>query len=95
MFRHVVCFRLKAEEKGKAAEAREKLLSLTAISEVRNIEVGLDSLKSPRSYDVILIADFDNMDDYKIYDTHELHQPVRRFMHSIVETSVSVDYSIE
>jgi hypothetical protein len=95
MFRHVVCFRLRPEEKEKAAEARERLLSLTAISEVRNIEVGLDSLKSPRSYDIILIVDFDNMDDYKVYDKHALHQPVRQFMHSIVETSVAVDYTRE
>lgn len=92
MFRHVVCFRLRPEEKSKAAEARGKLLSLTAVSEVRNIEVGLDSLKSPRSYDIILIADFDTEADYKVYDAHELHQPVRKFMHSIVESSVAVDY---
>jgi hypothetical protein len=84
---------LRAEEKGRAAEAREKLMSLKAIPEVKNIEVGLDSLKSPRSYDIILIADFDSMDDYRVYDTHELHQPVRKFMHSIVETSVAVDYT--
>jgi hypothetical protein len=92
MFRHVVCFRLRAEDKEKAAEARERLLSLAAIPEVKKIEVGLDSLKSPRSYDVILIADFENKDDYKVYDAHEVHQPVRKFMHSIVETSVAVDY---
>lgn len=92
MFRHVVCFRLKPEEKQKAVEARERLLSLKAISEVKNIEVGLDSLKSPRSYDIILIVDFNNMDDYKVYDAHELHQPVRQFMHSIVASSVAVDY---
>ena len=92
MFRHVVCFRLRPEEKSKASEAREKLMSLTSIAEVRNIEVGLDSLNSPRSYDIILIVDFENEEDYRIYDAHELHQPVRRFMHSIVETSVAVDY---
>jgi len=95
MFRHVVCFKLRAEEKGRAGEAREKLLSLKAIPEVKNIEVGLDSLKSPRSYDIILIVDFDSMDDYRVYDTHELHQPVRKFMHSIVEMSVAVDYTRE
>ncbi len=92
MFRHVVCFRLRPEEKDKATEAKQRLESLTVIDEVRNIEVGLDSLKSPRSYDIILIVDFDNMDDYKVYDAHELHQPVRKFMHSIVESSVAVDY---
>ena len=31
MFRHVVCFMLRAEEKGRAAEAREKLMSLKAM----------------------------------------------------------------
>ena len=92
MFRHVVCFRLKPEEKGKAIEAKQRMETLTAISEVRNIEVGLDSLQSPRSYDIILIVDFDNMEDYKAYDVHELHQPVRQFMRSIIESSVAVDY---
>ena len=92
MFRHVVCFRLRSEEKDKATEAKQRLESLMVIDEVRNIEVGLDSLRSPRSYDIILIADFDNIDDYKVYDAHELHQPVRKFMHSIVESSVAVDY---
>ncbi len=95
MFRHVVCFRLRPEEKDKAAEAKQRLESLAAIAEVRTIEVGLDSLKSPRSYDIILIVDCDHLDDYKVYDAHELHQPVRQFMHSIVESSVAVDYERE
>jgi hypothetical protein len=93
MFRHVVCFRLRPEEKEKAAEARERLMSLTAIPEVKNIEVGLDGLKSPRSYDMVLIVDFDSTDDYRVYDAHALHQPVRQFIHSIMETSVAVDYT--
>ncbi len=92
MFRHVVCFRLKPEEKGRAAEAKQRIMGLAAIKEVKSIEVGLDNLKSPRSYDIILITDFDNIHDYKVYDAHELHQPVRQFMRSIVDSSVAVDF---
>ena len=95
MFRHIVCFRLKPEEKNKALAARQMLLSLKAIPQVRHLEVGLDELKSPRSYDIALLVEFDNQADYSIYDAHELHQPVRAFMHGIRETSVAVDYNIE
>lgn len=95
MFRHVVCFRLKQSEKDKANEAKQKLLLLSSIPEVKNIEVGLDEKKSERSYDIVLIVDFDNRDNYEIYDKHAVHQPVRKFMHSVYETSVAVDYHID
>ena len=92
MFRHIVCFRLKDSEKGRVYEAKSKLLSLKSISEVKNIEVGIDEKKSDRSYEIALIVDFENKDDCEIYDKHELHEPVKIFMHSICETTVAVDY---
>lgn len=92
MFRHVVCFALKQTQKDKVNEAKQKLLSLISIPEVKNIEVGLDEKKSERSYEIVLIADFDNKDDYEVYDKHELHEPVRTFLQSIYESVVSVDY---
>lgn len=92
MFRHIVFFRVKSEEKHKIQEAAEKLRSLTAVPVVRNVEVGLDELKSARSYDIALIVDCDSREDYEIYDKHELHQPVRMFMRSIVESSAAVDF---
>ncbi len=93
MYRHIVCFGLKQCEKNKAEEAKQKLLSLAAMPEVKNIEVGLDDKKSERSYEIALIADFDSKEDYEIYDKHELHQPVREFMHGIMEKAVSVDFN--
>ena len=92
MFRHIVFFRLKPEEKHKAQEALEKLRSLTAVPVVRKVEVGLDEVKSERSYDVVLIVDCDTRADYEIYDKHELHQPVRQYMRSIIEASATVDF---
>ncbi len=95
MFRHIVCFKLKQEEKDKASEAANRLRSLIAIPEVKAIDVGIDELKSARSYDIALVVDFDSRSDYEIYDKHELHQPVRQFMHSVVETSVAADFERE
>ena len=95
MFRHVVCYRLKPEKKAMAKEAKVRLMSLQAIPEVRRVEVGLDIKKSERSFDFVLNMDFQDRDAYEIYDKHEVHQPVRTFMRSIVETSVSVDFETE
>lgn len=92
MFRHIVFFRLKTEEKRRLQEAAEKLRSLSAVPVVRNVEVGLDEVKSERSYDIALIVDCDTRADYEVYDKHELHQPVRKFMRSIVESSATVDF---
>ncbi|MGI5849260.1 MAG: Dabb family protein [Christensenellales bacterium] len=92
MLRHIVCYRLKPDKKYLVEEAKLRLLSLKCIPGVKNIEVGIDEKKSERSFDIALTVDFESKADYKIYDKHEKHQPVRMFMHSIFETSVSVDY---
>ena len=92
MFRHIVFFKVKQEEQHKIPEAVEKLRGLTVVPVVRNVEVGVDELKSGRSYDIALIVDTDSRADYDIYDQHELHLPVRVFMRTIVESSVTVDF---
>ena len=73
-------------------EALELLRSLSQIPGVRSVEVGLDEQHSERSYDIALIVDLDNREDYEAYDVHPLHQPVRAFMRSIVASSVAVDF---
>lgn len=92
MFRHIVCFRIKDEEKAKLTEAQAMLRSLKVVPGVKQIEVGLDEKHSERSCDIALIVDFDSRADYEAYDVHELHQPVRAFMRSISASSVAVDF---
>ncbi len=92
MFRHIVFFKVKPEETHRIPEAAEMLRSLSAVPVVRSVVVGLDEIKSGRSYDIALIVDTDSREDYEIYDRHELHQPVRLFMRGIVETSATVDF---
>jgi len=94
MFRHVVSFKLKEDKKQMMGEAKKRLEALIEIPEVKNFEVGVDEFASGRSFDFVIIVDFANLDDYKIYDNHELHGPVRDFIHEIVCDAVAVDYSI-
>lgn len=84
MFRHVVSFKLADDKKDRKEEAKRRLIALIEIPEVKAIEVGIDQEKSERSYDLVIIVDFASEEDYKIYDQHELHLPVRKFMQTII-----------
>ena len=92
MFRHVVSFKLAGDKKDMMDEAKKRLLALDAIPQVKFVQVGVNDIKSERSYDFVLIMDFDNLDTYQEYDKHELHAPVRDFIHSIISEAVAVDF---
>ena len=64
------------------------------IETLKAIEIGSDFLESERSYDIVLIAQFDNQEDLKIYAQHENHLPVVKIMRSLCSSSVVVDYKI-
>ncbi len=95
MFRHVVSFKLADDKKDMIDEAKKRLLSLSAIEQVKFVQVGVDIFKSERSYDILLIMDFLNLDTFKEYEEHELHIPVRDYIHGIISEAVSVDYFVD
>ena len=64
------------------------------IETLKTIEIGSDFLESERSYDVVLIAQFDNPEGLKFYAQHENHLPVVKIMQSLCTSSVVVDYQI-
>ena len=97
MIKHVVCFKMK--EGASAQEAKEMLLSMrekepTALS----VEVGIDALRSARSYDLILIVTLADFEALSCYQTQGYHaKVVKSYMHSVTDTSrsVAVDYLVE
>lgn len=97
MVRHVVCFKMK--EGCSAAEAKEMLLSMRGREETAlSVEVGIDALRSPRSYDLILIVTLADMAALERYQTAGYHaHTVKPYMHSVTDTSrsVSVDYETD
>lgn len=94
MIKHVVCMKFKEPgAKIEAGKVRSKLMALKGkVESLRDIEVGLDVLNSERSYDLVLICTFGDMDGYRAYDKHPLHEEARAYIKGVRELSVTVDY---
>ncbi|MEC7786647.1 MAG: Dabb family protein [Nitrospinota bacterium] len=95
MIKHVVMFKLAQKTPENMKRAMQSLKSLEGnIETLKTIEIGSDFLESERSYDIVLITQFDNHEGLKIYAQHENHLPVVKIMQSLCTSSVLVDYEI-
>lgn len=94
MIKHVVC--QKFADRADAAKAAEMLRALVGqIPTLKSMEVGLDFKGSERSYDLVLIAQFEDEAGLEAYDKHPKHEEVRAFIRSHRTGTVSVDYKAE
>jgi hypothetical protein len=96
MIKHVVCYKLKDNSFEKCEEAKRTLLSMKGkVGYFIDIQVGIDFLKSERSYDLVLEMTFNSKEDMALYQKDEYHcTVVKPYMHAARLTSVSVDYII-
>lgn len=94
MVRHVVLFKFRQDVRNEAMEKASRLLNglKDKIEFIRSIETGKDVLGRDHSYDLALTITFDNLEDYKKYDTHPAHIEVKEFILSVRTSTVSVDY---
>ena len=93
MITHVVLFKLKDRSPESIEKARAALASLAGkIPQLRHFEVGADVLHTDRSYDLALVAKFDNLEDLNAYQIHPLHQEVVKYLLSVRQSIVAVDY---
>ena len=93
MIKHIVMFKLLDRNKKNIEKAVNSLKSLKEnIDFIRSVEIGVDITKSERSYDIILITEFDNHEDLKKYGPHPNHLPIVKLIRSLCSTSVVVDY---
>lgn len=91
MITHIVFFKFK--DPANIAVTRDKLLALQGkIPQLRHLEVGVDVIRSERSYDLALVSKFDNLDDLQAYQVHPDHQEVVKFLGQVKESIVAVDY---
>lgn len=95
MYTHIVFFKLNEVNNENIEFVKSTLLSMEGkISELRYLEVGIDDIRSERSYDIALITKFDNKEDYLSYDVNEYHvEKVKKVIKSYIETSKTIDYS--
>ena len=94
MIRHVVLFKFKPEV---AEEERNSALSdLRAlpdkISVIRELEVGEDVVRSPRSWDCALVSVFDDIEALNEYQVNDDHLAVALRLREMCESIASVDF---
>jgi len=90
---HIVLFKLKDRSPGNLEKTREVLASMSGkIPQLRHLEVGVDLLHTDRSFDLALVAKFDSLEDLNAYQVHHEHQQVIKYMLTVRESAVAVDY---
>jgi len=63
------------------------------IDPLRHLEVGIDVIRSERSYDIALTTRFDTLEDLQAYQTHPYHAgEVIPHMKAVCSSIVAVDY---
>ena len=94
MITHIVLFKLADPSTETLAATRNKLLSMDGnIDLLRHLEVGVDLIRSERSYDIALTTRFDSLEDLQAYQIHPYHAgEVVPHMKAVCSSIVAVDY---
>ncbi len=91
MFKHIVGMKFK--DAAEAPIVKEKLEGLLGVvPTLRTLEVGLDELKSERSWHLILITTFDSKEDWLAYDIYPAHEAVKAYIATVRESGCSFDF---
>lgn len=96
--RHVVSWKLATTDETERAEhaagIKRGLESLPAvIPELRFLQVGVTVVPGA-DYDVVLISDFDSLEDIQVYQEHPAHLEVAGFIRSVVASRAAVDFEV-
>lgn len=100
MLKHIVMWKLKenAEGNSKTENAEKIKRDLEAlvgqIEVIRHLEVGININETSQNYDVVLVSEFDNMDDLSKYANDERHLKIVKYIKKVVESRIASDYII-
>lgn len=94
MIKHVVFFKFKPEAShGERQAVIGQLRELPdKIDVIREFEVGLDVLRSSRSWDGVIIGTYDDLDALQQYQRHDDHIPVVMKMQQLCDEIGVVDF---
>lgn len=93
MIKHIVMYKLKDASRDNCDEMVRRFLSMSGkIEQLKSVKAGVDILRSPRSYDVVLECEFESREDMNAYQQHPVHIPVKQFVGELIECAHSVDY---
>ncbi len=101
MIKHIVLFKLQAFAEGNskhenALYIKNKLEELqSVIPELQSIEVVINMPEvSADNYDLMLIAEFKNLADFKVYANHPVHQEVVEFIAKMKTERAAIDFEV-
>ena len=86
MVKHIVLYFLKDKSEESKNALKAKFMSMQG---------KIDFMHSDRSADVSLECTFNTKEDLATYAEHPVHVPVKEYVKSVVEKSVSCDYEIK
>jgi len=94
MITHIVFFKLIEPTSGNIAVTRGKLMAMSGkIPSIRSIEVGVNIVRSERSYDLALVTRFDSINDLQAYQVHPVHaDEVAPHVKAVCSSIAAVDY---
>ena len=94
MIKHVVFFKFKPE--ASVDKRRSVLNQLRALPEkidvIRSFEVGEDIMRSPRAWDMVEIATYDDLQALETYTRHPDHVEAVLKLREVCDAIGSVDY---
>ena len=97
MIKHVVMFKFKGTREEKLSVSQkfaEALVALPAqIPQLKSIEVGLN-INPAESWDLVLTAVADTLEDVAIYSAHPAHQAAVGIIAEHKEARACVDYEV-
>ena len=99
MIRHIVSWKLKAEdEPGRALATAEISAALTGlvgvIPEIVSLSVSRNIAYADKNHDVILVADFETLDGLDAYQVHPEHIKAAAVVGARVVARASVDFEV-
>jgi len=96
MIKHIVSFKLKTEYKDKTQLIKKELEKLPSkIPQINSFEVGINISASNSAFDMILVSEFDSLDNLEIYRQHPEHLKVLDIILLYKSESMHVDYEIK
>ena len=97
MIKHIVMMRLRdgIDHDYHIAELKRQLEELAAkIGQIIKLEVGINTIDSPRASDLVLYTEFASLEDLNIYRDHPAHQIVVKYVQENVAEVRVVDYQL-
>jgi hypothetical protein len=96
--RHVVSWQLAATDPAEKAEQAARIVAglralVGVVPDIRSLEMGTDAVGGG-NWDVVMIADFDDVEALSRYQVHPEHQKVAGFIRSVVAARSCVDFAV-